>query len=261
LWEYFLGKMRPLRVTTWVGAAALWFVAPAAAEEHPLVERARQAADRTEFEAARAMLSELPAELGLTAADLRAVLLLRADLDYALGDIEAMERDLALVARFTSLRELPRDLPPTQRERIRVHLGAEAPVFLEARAVRDGATVRVSLRHTDPDALVRRVRLFTRGDRDAPWLERAVDGGAAELAGDECSELYAELIGLGGAVLARSGSREEPLAVAAPRRRVRAWPFVVAASVVVVGLAVGLSVGLTMDDDRQVQVGAPVVAW
>jgi hypothetical protein len=269
LWEYFSGSMQRLRVIRWAAAAALWITvpAPAEAEEHPLIEGARLAADRTEFERARAMLDELPETLGLDVADLRAALLLRADLSYALGDIEAMERDLALVARFTTPDELPTDVPPALRDRIGAHQGAGVPVALEARAERRGERVRVALRHSPPDALVRRARLFTRGAGDAPWVERELTGGGAaeevELPADECRELYAELIGLGGAVLARRGDQDEPLVVtgAPTRRRVPAWPFVVAAAVVASGLVVGLTVGLTVGEEPDVQVGAPDVSW
>lgn len=235
--------------------------AEASAQEHPLVERARQASDRAEFDQAMLLLAELPMELEFSRDDLRAALLLRASLAYALDDEEGMERDLARLARFTRPNELPDDLSPLLRTRFAVHFDSVLQVFINADVVRAGGRLRVELESSPIDDLVQGVRLFVRRGGESEWTEREVDQGFVELDDEEGLELYVELIGLGGAVLATSGSRSEPLTTPAPRRRVRAWPFVVGA-LVLGAVAVGLGVGLGREDqEERLVLSAPSVSW
>lgn len=252
----------PVRALAMLLAAASW-LASGAALAHPILDDARSAYESAAFERAATLLDEAERRDDLTRDDLIVLYDLRSLVSFALGDQASMDRALAALATLAPGFDVPSAYPPAWRtafERARADAAAAPRLDLDGHDAGDHLEVR--LRAHDGAGLGREIALSYRRDRGAyvrvlgetlriPW-ERAA-----------AIDAFGELVGAGGAVLARAGSAGEPLRFAREGTEAEAasspWPLILAgvgAVVVAATIAILLS---TRPDPNTVLSGARVV--
>jgi hypothetical protein len=188
---------------------------------------ARQLYEQASFAEARDALDVVLTNRDLERATLAEILALRAMVSFALNRPSDLERDVTLLAAVDPDRDLGLSAPPPVQE-----------AFETARARREGPIeLRITLDETAGeltiDGVVERapgelhpaVRLSARLGAGV-WQHRAspLVLGAA---GGARVEYYGEVVGIGGAVLARTGSAEVPLVHEVPAPRGSSAPALV----------------------------------
>lgn len=237
---------------------------PGLAKAHPDVDAAIAAYQSAEFEAALAAFERAERRTDLTREDLLQLLENRTLVSSAMQNQAAVEADLVRLAILDPEHQFSRQVPPDIRA-LFAELRADAPPMprLEITATprEDGVTVEAHARG-DTARLVRQVRLHGRRAGTEDWIEAT--GEPLELAaarGDEL-EVWGELLGPGGVVLASEHSADAPRLVAMPTPvdeaavtddgddggggSVLLWAGIAGAAAVVlltVGIAVGVSKG------------------
>ncbi|MFO0683173.1 MAG: hypothetical protein U0234_14040 [Sandaracinus sp.] len=230
--------------------AVLSGVAPQHAWAHPLVDEGRRLyEEEADFVAALDVLGRAAAGSDLSADDLVDLFETRALVYLAMGRDEDMRADLRRLAAIRPDHALPSTTPPDVVAAF-ADLRASSPgaprltATIEPSAL--GVTITVRL-DNDPAGLVREVRISGRapgGDWEratgAPLFVATPSGGVVEY--------YAEAVGPGGAVIARSGEASAPLR-AAPTAPIAAggggdevWPWIVGGAGAAVVVAVVVTV-------------------
>ena len=260
--------MAPLRqslVAAWVLATLtlVSIAAPATALAHPLVDEGRRLYEEAEFVQALDTLGRAEGQSDLTLADLEVLFEQRALVNVALGNQDAVRADLRRLLAVAPDHHLARGAPPDVA-RLFAELRAESTgavrVVATTESSADGVTVLVRAEN-DWAGVVRAVRTSGRvvgtsdwdSSTDAPLLVATVPGDRVEY--------FAEAIGPGGAVLARSGSADAPLSAAAGAAAPIAasneeiWPFIVGGvgGLVVIGVIIAVVVVATSPPTVQTQ--------
>jgi hypothetical protein len=189
------------------GALALWLLHVTPALAHPLLDQARQQADRAEFERALLTLSKAESEAVLTRDDVVQLYLQRALIHFALRVPAAMAADLELVATLEPALSLDASLPPDVREAF-PRRARRLQLEVEASSEPDNVHLRLQVAGLRTD-LVKAVKLTGRAEHgewssaDAPQLRIEADPGTTV-------EYYAVAYGPGGSELATLGSWSAP---------------------------------------------------
>lgn len=191
--------------TLGVVAACLCPASPVAA--HPLIDEANRRFEAADFDGAMASLARAE-RAELDREDLAELLFRRAVIELALGDADAMRRDIALLRALEPRRAFGRAVPP---QIVAAFEAADVePLAVAVRIDASGGGATVTATPTGGGApLIAGVRIHTRVGEE-PW--RTTDGSRVEVdvgPGGRV-EAYGELIGVGGGVLASDGSREQP---------------------------------------------------
>lgn len=282
----FTRGFRVRRFIAFLMTAILCFFAEASARAHPILDEVRRlVAEQAEFEVALLLLERAADEEGLTRADVVELLELQAlvfhaldrenDLDRALNQLVALEPEVPLASS-----------PPTVQQRFHELAARRGEVRLdlevEVERTGDGFVIRTQV-DGDDHGLIRELRVFHRLP-DGDWRRSAGDvvhvyaGAVASL------ELYAQGLGPGGAVILSEDSEEQPQIIMVerdrspiaddsvmggagdeePRRRLRAWPFVVVAistAAVVAIIVAAVFVSINDDAEGETQFSPPHVDW
>ncbi len=235
-------------------APALWAIvlslAPARAAAHELVDEGRRLYEEAEFVAALDVLGRAVAGSDLDVEDVVLVFETRALVHLAMGQADAMREDLRRLAAIRPDHALPSVAPPdlvTAFAEVRAASAGAPRVPLTTEATTLGVTVTARVEN-DSASLVREVRISGRAAGGASW-ERATGAPLfVPTPEGEVVEYYAEAIGPGGAVIARTGEEDAPLraapaaVAAAPSGGMEAWPWIVGG----VGVAVVAAVVVTV---------------
>ena len=187
---------------------------PAGARAHEAIDGCREQLALAEFEAAVTCLDQAEARNDLSRRDVIELLSLRAFARFAsLQDVGgSVGADLQRLAALTREHTFAPEVPSSVVEAYQALATAAVPLEIQVSAERSGDQVRVQAEGRGPDGLIDSVRVYARAT-DGEWVdgERRV----TLAAGGTAVEYYAEMVGIGGAVLARSGSRRAPLHLAA----------------------------------------------
>jgi hypothetical protein len=177
------------------------------ARAHPIVEEGHRLYEEAEFVAALDALSRAEAADDLELDDLIVLFETRALVQSAMGHDDAMREDLQrLVAVAPDHTVGPEAHPDVRRAlaEIRAEGHGELRVRASTEATEAGVTIRVEIEN-DWAHVVRELRTIGRV-RGAPSWERAIDAPLlVPASGAALVEYYAEAVGPGGVVLARSG--------------------------------------------------------
>lgn len=198
-----------MRLTIAVLAA---LIVPGIARANDNIARAVEQAQEAEFEAALLLLDEAERDGPLTRDDLVTLYTQRALVRFALGNTDQAETDLARLAALEPNFVLPPTAPPPVRVSFeRVRRQSAGRIEVQARAVRDGGSVRIRSEVTGGDGtqLVRAIAVHARSSDGE--FER-FEGTDVEVPtpSDRGLEYYVRVIGPGDAVIASHGSAETP---------------------------------------------------
>ncbi len=243
---------------------------------------ARSALAEADFERAeRAFTRALEARV-LSRDDIVAIHEGRAMARWAMGQERDARADLEALGSLEPERALPPEAPPPLVDAFaslaRAPLGAALLWDQEdGEGPRDTLHLRVGVRN-DPAGLVRTVRVHVRTPGDDGWLVREERDVDVPLAPGDALEVWIELVGPGGAVLAQEGSIEAPIVRGAGARgslgepeagRTSAgpgggdssllWVGVGVGAAVLIGLAIGIGVAVGSGQSELTQPGAPVL--
>lgn len=234
-------RSEPVLSTIARASLLLCLAAPAIASAHELVDEGQRLYEEADFVAALDALARAEAATDLSLEDLTHLFETRALVHLAMNNADAMRADLRRLAAVAPDHRLPRTVPPDVVRafaEIRAEGGGALRVLATTDASSAGVTITVRV-DNDAAEIVRAVRTFGRiagGEylraQDAPLL----------VPGSGVVEYYAEAIGPGGVVLARSGSADAPLSAAGRGGGDEAWPWVL----VGVGVAVVAAVVITV---------------
>lgn len=241
-------------------------VLPHSARAHALLDEARRLYEEAEFVGALDTLGRAANADDLTLTELVQVYELRAVVHVALGDEPGMRDDLTTLAAIAPDHTLDPLLPPDV-QRAWAEIRARAPgairVLASTTPASTGVTIAASVEN-DALHLVRRVRI--RGRAAEGELLEAID--APLFVGTPLGETvsyWAEAVGPGGVVLARSGSEDAPLVAAGAAVSsggVEAWPFLVAGgAALVVGAVIVIAVVATSGGTPNTEVEPFVVRF
>ncbi len=234
-------------------ALALVLGVTASASANDDLEHAIAAFNEADFDGALAAFARAEASERLTREELTELLARRAGVHVALGNDEATRTDLATLAALEPNFVFGAWAPPQLRERFEQSRG-EATRPTLAVTTHEGSDGRVFEASVDgaPDGLVRDTRIYVREPGALEWSSI----GSGETADGEVLEYYAEAIGLGGVVVARVASREQPRRVgelAAPTvedggSRSWRWWVIGGAAALAIGVVVGVAVAASGGD-------------
>ncbi|MCA9609200.1 MAG: hypothetical protein KC619_26545 [Myxococcales bacterium] len=185
---------------------------PTPARAHDRIDAARAALDRADFAGALALLDEVDDGAQLTRSELVELLVTRALAEHSLGHRDAMLAELRRLASVVDRFPADESIPPAIRSAFAELADQVDRVSVEASARHVAGGVRVIARLTDPEDLVRGVRIYTRR-AGADWSR--ADVGELSVPGGGRLEYYVEARSVGGAVVAHAGAAEEPLVVEA----------------------------------------------
>lgn len=193
---------------SWLGAALVAASLPALAYAHPDVDRGMARYAEADFEGALTAFERAEESPGLSRAELASLLEGRALVHYALGDRDALARDLAELAVVEGAHRFRDDAPPDVVEAYVRARAATRPVRVVVRPRALADRVELSAEALDDtQGLVRRVELFARVH--GRWEQS--DTGALEVEGrPRTIEVVARAVGPGGVVLAHHGRRDAP---------------------------------------------------
>lgn len=169
--------------------------------------------DEADFSGAIAAFDEAEAGDGLNRADLVDLYVRRASAHLAVGDREAMQRDLRRLASLDPTHAFGPETRPEVRQAFEsVREGREAVAVDVGHEARPGALRLVGTVVHDPEDLTRRVEIYGR-TRGGAWMNS--DDGALVVPAVEGAvvEHYVLVIGPGGATIASAGSEDAPLVV------------------------------------------------
>lgn len=270
------GRFIAVVVAAWIGAVPV-------AWAHPAIDQARARFDRADLRGALQQLGRAEEADDLTRADVIALLELRALIRFTLGDVDAMEQDLARLVVIAPDHPLGAEAPPDLAEalvRVRSRLAGPLAVEVRTEAAPGGVVVRARVVN-DPGSLVRRVVVAARAEGGA-WVEG--EGEVTVPAAQGAIEYAARAIGPGEAALVERGTRESPervtrtVATTVETREevlvssgdddddggIGIWPFVLAgvgAAAVVVVVIVLVAGGGGGGGDGNTDVQYPEVIW
>lgn len=247
-------RSRSVSVTRSLAPAALVALlcglAPARAAAHELVDEGRRLYEEAEFVAALDVLGRAVAGSDLDLDDVVSVFETRALVHLAMGQPDAMREDLRRLAAIRPDHALPSVAPPDMVSafaEIRAASSGAPRLAASTEAAALGVTITARVEN-DAVSLVREVRVSGRAVGSAAW-ERATGAPLFVPTPDgEVVEYFAEAIGPGGAVIARTGDEHAPLraapaaVAAAPSGGMEAWPWIVGG----VGVAVVAAVVVTV---------------
>jgi hypothetical protein len=181
---------------------------PSIAAAHPLVDEGKRLMQRAEFDAALEAFARAEEAEDLAVGDLTEMLAARCLLYLATGDADALQRDLESLVSIDPEWEFGAEAPPELPEAfaaIREESPGRIGMRVSARAAPGGIEV-VGEAQNDLARVGREVRVFV--ETEGTW-RRATESFVPTSAGQSV-RYYGELIGPGGAVLARDGTRSEP---------------------------------------------------
>lgn len=185
---------------------------PSIARAHDLIDEGRTLYEEAEFVAAIDAFARAEAATDLTTADLGEMYEVRALVHLAMGNEQAMRADIGRLATVAPEFELDRRVPPEVRRAFaeaRANRGAPLRMTAGPTGDAEGVTIAVTVENDTAD-LVREVRIFGRGASDG--YETASDAPLTiDPDGSTMVDYYALALGPGGAILATSGSADEPL--------------------------------------------------
>lgn len=237
---------------------------PSLARAHDGVDRARALLEQARFEDAYAEAVRAEGVGALTRADLIALLAVRGVAAHALGDAECADEALRDLAAIAPRHALGAEVNPQLRERFDRIRAEVTPLSLVAREDTEGDPVLRAEPAGDAQQLVRTIRVWAiLGDT---WRETE---GELRLDADALRgavRWYAEALGPGGAVLARRGSREEPMVYLPPGVAGGDDPapwigLGIGVGVALIVLAVVIGVVVVEDGQRTTAVELPMIDW
>ncbi len=268
--------LRPaLALLGWLVCSAL--VAPVVAYAHPALDAGIEQAQEADFDAALSSFEEAISSGELTRDELVQLLSERALVWHAVGNDNALGRDLSLLAMLAPDHELGRAAPPPLVARwheLRASQGA--PLSVHGSCAPSAAGTQVSAQVEGlRDAELGQVFIRTRR-ADGEWVQKQ----AANVdisSGDDGVEYYVQVRGPGGISLANDGSDDAPLVcvpvhdgpapvaagpVDSPRRSKKVWWWVGGAALLVGAAAVTTVVMLNRDDSSdRTSVSKPMVSF
>lgn len=227
-----------------VALCAITVLAPAAtALAHPLVDEGKRLYEEAEFARALDALGRAEAASDLAVDDVVRLFETRALVHLAMGHEDRMRADLRRLVAIAPTHAPGRDAPPDVMraiEQIRAERHGLLRVIASTEAAPAGITIGVRVENDWAD-VVREVRTVGRVQGGTDWLQARDAPLLVTTTAGDVVEYYAEAIGPGGAVLARSGSESEPLRAAGPGAggggEAEVWPWIV------VGVGVALAAG------------------
>jgi hypothetical protein len=197
-----------------IATMLLWPPSSAHAE-HPAISQAIAYAERADFASALAAFEEAESATALERSDLVMLYAHRATVQFALGQMAAMQADLRRLVALDASASLPASAPPPLAEALAALQEEAEPVTLEARAQLTSAGVEIRARAPERGAdLVRGLHAWGMGT-SGEW--EFGDAGVLTIDARSATRVlwYAEAVGPGGVVIATHGTRDEP------------WTFVV----------------------------------
>jgi hypothetical protein len=228
-------------------------------QEAPSLARASALIEDADFEAARAVLTELAAGEGFSERDVLVWLALSALVEFALTGTPP-EDELGALLAFDPAHSLGESVPPDLRDALDDLRDREHPpveIAVEATSSRGRYRLRAAVAN-DGAGIVREPRVYARAGGEREW--RASEGGVLTLdtAADEIA-YYAEAVGPGGAIIARQGSADAPLVLRSTTRaeRVVEPPPIVGDGVDDGGFPTGAVIGISVG--AAVAIGVAVV--
>lgn len=262
---------RPI-ATLFVALVAMT-IATTASPARAQLETARSALADADFERAERAFTRALETDALSRDELIAIFEGRAMSRFAISgddDPVSAREDLVALASLDPEHVLPPEAPPplvesfarVPRERLSAELRWDDA---------DGGEVglRVVVRN-DPARLTRGARIHTRTPGDDGWLVREGSSVEVPLAAGDALEVWVEVLGPGGAVLAQEGSPDAPRTRGSGARSSLAdpsagsddtllWIGVGVGAAVVLGLAIGLGVGLGSAQSELTQPAPPIL--
>ena len=210
--------MRRYLVTTGFFAIA-WFSA-ASASAHPLLDKAVEAYEDADFDAALDAFTEAEGGNELSAEDLLRLFEWRALVYHAMDDEVRMRADLRRLASIRPTYRLGRLAPPAVQsafDDVREAIAGGIDIEVSAQALPGRLRISAVVRR-DVTSIGRSLVVYSKIDGEE-WSrsvgERAVvshpEGGRVDY--------YAVLIGPGGAIITRAASRKQPRQAEVPRHR------------------------------------------
>lgn len=203
------GRARALRAAPLLAAVSGWLVAGQALA-HPLVEEGRERMQLAEFDAALEAFARAEDADDLSRDDLIDLLDARAMVHLATSSREEMDRDLSALSSLDPDHlfgpEAPPELSDAFADVVASSVGS-LTVRGSARPVPGGIELSASVEH-DTANLTRGTRIWIR-QGSGSW--RRASERLVTLPAGGTVDYYVEAIGPGGALIARGGSRAEPL--------------------------------------------------
>ena len=271
-------------IVAFLGAA--WLL-PGTAFAHPMLDRAIEAYEEADFEVALSTFDTAARNADLSVEELLQLFEMRALVHHALGDEASMRADLRRVVAVRGSYQLSRLAPPSVRavfEEVREANTGEQSVELriEKKSIEATPWMVAKLLRV-PDGLVDHMTLQCNVDNNTRTVSRTSQGTSTSVKLPEsgvhngCSAtartrqggvlFNATMDGVQPLIPSRAGSRVEM-----PRHKPRddggkakkkKWPWIVAASAVVVagGVTAGVILSQRTKDSGQSQAGAVTVNW
>lgn len=226
--------------------AALSFTSPASAQH---LAEALQAYESGDIAGARSSLARFFEEPERDRDELVRYYELSALLAFADEEHDRMTEALTALAALEPAHELSGRFPPQIREALQRIRDADT-----------GPALRVDIEATSPRPELARldVRVGGRGrflveevvarvrTPDARWRDLGAGRMDVPVPGGGHVEFFAELVGPAGIVVARAGSRTEPLSMAVEEESESAWPFVLVTGASVLLVGAGVAIGLAI---------------
>ena len=238
-------------------------VAPLDAPPPSALDRAIAHAENADFASALASFEEAESGSEIPRADLARLFSHRATVHFALGEVPAMEADLARLLAIMPDAELPSSAPPPVHEALDRLRGGITPPSLEvdARPIEGGIEVRARVREGGAD-LVRGLRAHARIAPDGAWQHG--EGGAVAIEAPALArvEWFAHALGPGGVIVASEGSEDHPRTIIVPEPTAAAaddsawWAIGGSGAAVVIG-AIAAGVAIAMTSTTTTTIGGP----
>ncbi len=264
----------------------LWLI-PGGARAHPMLDRAVDAYEAADFESALRTFDMAARNADLSIEELLQLFEMRALVHHALGDDASMRADLRRLVAVRSSYELSRLAPPAVRQAFE-ELRSEGSgangveLRLEQKTI-EGTPWMVASVLRVPEGLVDHTTLQCNVDNNARTVSRTSQGESASVklpgpgAHNGCSATARTR--QGGVLF--SATVEGSLALVPPRKpnrfempkhvprndeakpKKKRWPWIVAASAIVVagGITAGVVLSQRSKNDSQSQAGAVTVNW
>jgi len=264
---------------------AIW-VAPAAVRAHPTLDRAVAAYEEANFKTALHTFDAAARNADLSVEELLELFEMRALVHHALGDEAAMLADLRRLNAVRPSYQLGRLAPPPVRAALEeVRTTSDGPLGVELRIDEErfgGAPWMVARVLRVPGGLVDHVTLQCSVSNDSKTISRTSQGTRAELklpeSGGHNGCAATARTRQGGVLLSATMNASVPLQLPdsanvfempeyqrhadAPKAK-KKWPWIVAATAVVVGggIAAGVLLSQRSKNSGQPAAGAVTVSW
>ena len=264
---------------------AIW-VAPAAVRAHPTLDRAVAAYEEANFKTALHTFDAAARNADLSVEELLELFEMRALVHHALGDEAAMLADLRRLNAVRPSYQLGRLAPPPVRAALEeVRTTSDGPLGVELRIDEErfgGAPWMVARVLRVPEGLVDHVTLQCSVSNDSKTISRTSQGTRAELklpeSGGHNGCAATARTRQGGVLLSATMNASVPLQLpdsanvfempeyqqhADTPKAKKKWPWIVAATAVVVGggIAAGVLLSQRSKNSGQPAAGAVTVSW